>query len=199
MPLVRALCRHVCWLRRPRIFSGRNAPMIHSCILMPQQHVTLGSMLLPIKSTASSHLGPSGTPIRLIMSLAETLPDPSSSLSIAHDSRLQLGSFEHARADTSNGKPLCPQWPSDRTYQRVGKTDAIDPEQKCVSPRAIVIYRSDMDHGTPSNDIWMSSLHKCVFKLNADLHLENNCGVIFRKIYSRVIETSRHDQSKNSA
>ena len=97
MPLVRASCPHDCLLRRPKIFSGRDAPMIHSRILMPQKHVTPGSELLLIKSTGGSLLEPSGTPIRLIMSLLESPPDPSRSLSFAHGSQLQFMSLNNVR------------------------------------------------------------------------------------------------------
>jgi hypothetical protein len=65
---------------------------------------------------------------------------------IAHDSRLQFGSLNHVRADIFKGKPPCPQWPDDRTYQRLGKTDVKDPNRTIAFRRAL----SEFDSNPPA-------------------------------------------------
>ena len=45
----------------------------------------------------------------------------------SQDSWLPLGNLNHVQADTFMGKPLCLEWPNDRTCDQSCQIDAIDP------------------------------------------------------------------------
>jgi hypothetical protein len=42
---------------------------------------------------------------------------------------LPFRGLNHVRVDNFKSKPPCPQWPNDRTYQRLSKTDVNDPNR----------------------------------------------------------------------
>jgi hypothetical protein len=64
--------------------------------------------------------------------------------SAAQDLQLLFGSLNHARANNFRGKPPCPQWAIDWTFQRPGKITVNDQKQSSqVWSSAIVVDCSD--------------------------------------------------------